>query len=435
MSTDSDRLVELLTTELDPPLHRYAALENYFHGSSPLSYLSKDAKTALAKFDQVSSNVCETAIVSVGERLRLAGFDGHPDAWPLFLGSNLDQLSGTGHERACLYSTCPVLIWTDQHGRPRATVEHPKFMATQRDPITRDIVAAVKRVRTKTETHCWVYLESEVQHWVANTPGAVTAGFTLRDRVPNPVGVVPVAELGLEGDKSVIENLISLQDMLNKQLLDLMVASEFSGRPRRWATGIERIPEAPLLDSEGNVVTEDGEPVIVPTNPYPEQNRLMIAEWATAKIGQLDPTDLGAFEAGVRIIMSQVMMASGLPAHYVGVLQDSVTSADALRAAESALVARVEAKQRAYGTAWERVAALLVGMSTGTDPDSINVRVKWSPADTRSQAQEADAAVKLFQSGLLDRATTLQKLGYSAEEIAVIEAALSNDTAAPSNGA
>lgn len=111
-------------------------------------------------------------------------------------------------------------------------------------------------------------------------------------------------------------------------------------------------------------------------------------------------------------------MVSGLPAHYVGLLQDSVTSADALRAAEAALVARAEARQRQYGVGWEAVARLLVGIRDSVDPASITARVVWAPADTRSQAQEADYAVKLYSAGILSRTATLRKLGFSEDEIA-----------------
>lgn len=57
------------------------------------------------------------------------------------------------------------------------------------------------------------------------------------------------------------------------------------------------------------------------------------------------------------------------------------------------------------------------------DPSTVDdVMVFWSEAGTRSMAQEADAAVKLFEAGLLPRAFTLRKLGYSDEEILEIEA-------------
>jgi hypothetical protein len=95
-----------------------------------------------------------------------------------------------------------------------------------------------------------------------------------------------------------------------------------------------------------------------------------------------------------------------------------VTSADALRAAEAALVARAEARQRQYGVGWESVARLLVAIRDGVDPDTVTARVVWSPADTRSQAQEADYAVKLYQSGILSRQGVLKRLGLTADEIA-----------------
>ena len=46
-----------------------------------------------------------------------------------------------------------------------------------------------------------------------------------------------------------------LVDALNKCLADMMVTSEYVGRPRRWATGIE-LAEEPVLDDDGNPVID-----------------------------------------------------------------------------------------------------------------------------------------------------------------------------------
>ena len=48
----------------------------------------------------------------------------------------------------------------------------------------------------------------------------------------------------------------------------------------------------------------------------------------------------------------------------------------------------------------------------------MNAQVQWAFADTRSIAAEADAAVKYFAAGLLSRAGTLRRLGFSEDEIA-----------------
>jgi hypothetical protein len=414
----TDEIIALLQA-LDAPQYRYGLLDNYFQGVSPLSFLSREAKVALRHFDQISSNLCRTAVVSLQERLRLSGVTG-ADAWGLFEYSDLDQLAAQVHRDALLYGVGFVLCWTDASGRPRATVESPKQVAVIRDPVTREIVSAVKRVRTAKTTEVWVYFPDRVEHWSVNTPSAGNAGFELRETIPHSLGVVPVVAIGHEDEQSVIADLLTIQDGLNKLMLDMLVASEFAGRPRRFATGIELV-EKPVIDEEtGQPVTnpDTGEVVTEAINPFPEENRMMVSEDAQSRFGALPAVDLKTFESGVRVLISQAMMVSGLPAHYVGLLQDSVTSADALRAAEAALVSRAEARQRAYGVGWERVAKILVAIRDGVHPDDVTARVVWSPADTRSQAQESDAAVKLYQAGILSRTGVLKRLGLTADEIA-----------------
>jgi hypothetical protein len=413
----TDDLIELLQI-LDSRQYRYGLLDNYFQGVSPLSFLSREAKVALKNFDQISSNLCRTAVVSLQERLRLSGVSG-ADAWGLFEYSDLDQLAAQVHRDALLYGVGFVLTWTDASGRPRATVESPKQVAVLRDPVTRDIISAVKRVRTKKTTEAWVYYADRVEHWSANSPSSGNAGYELVETIPHSLGVVPVVAIGHEDEQSAIADLLTLQDGLNKLILDMLVASEYAGRPRRYATGIE-LEEKPKLDEEtGEAVTDPDtdEVVMEAQNPFPESNRMMVSETAESRFGAIPSADLSQFADGVKVLISSAMMVSGLPAHYVGLLQDSVTSADALRAAEAALVARAESKQRAYGVGWERVARLLVAIRDSVDPDTVTARVIWSPADTRSQAQEADSATKLFQSGILSRRGVLKRLGLTADEI------------------
>jgi hypothetical protein len=99
------------------------------------------------------------------------------------------------------------------------------------------------------------------------------------------------------------------------------------------------------------------------------------------------------------------------------------TSADALRASEAALVARCEAKQLVYGTGYERVAQLLIAVRDGVNADDVKVRVQWAPADTRSQAAEADSVTKLVAANILPVTYALKLLGYDDDEILAIRQA------------
>jgi hypothetical protein len=277
----------------------------------------------------------------------------------------------------------------------------------------------VKRWETPTTTEAVVYEPDRITRLRSPNPGATTLGFQTVQVIPNPLGWVPVVQLRngdrlLDDGVSEIEDIKPLVDALNKSLVDMMTTSEYVGRPRRWATGIE-LEEVPVLDADG---TDTGETVAV--NPLPEGNRSLVSENESAKFGQLAAADLNGYEAATRVLLGQIMAVSALPAHYVGVFTDNPSSADAMRAAEASLTARAEARQATFGRSWEQVARLMTAVRHGTDPDRVEVRVGWADAATRSVAQEADAVVKLFGAGLLPQSYALSRLGYTDDEISTI---------------
>lgn len=441
MTTPQDDQLTLLMQRLGEPLARYADLDRYYTGTQPLAFLSPEAKTALGnRFGIMASNIPRLSVTALAERLRITGFTGDAALWADWIRNDLDQTSGVAHREALLLGDSFVIVWADQFGRPKVTIESAKQVAVLTDPGTRQVIAAVKRWEDKVNniTHAVHYRPDSIQRLQAQQVGAIT-GYTVQETIPNPLGVVPVVRLSntdrIIGDwgSSEIDDLKPLVDALNKSLADMMTTSEYVGRPRRWATGIE-LAEDPVLDEDGQpVLDEDGQPVMIAKNPIPEGHRAMISENELAKFGQLQSADLGGYEASVRVILGQIMAVSTLPAHYVGVFTDNPASADALRAAEASLVARAEARQQTFGRAWEQVARLMIAVRDGRDPSQINdIRVHWADAATRSVAQEADAVVKLYQAGLLPAAYALGKLGYSDDEIAKINAAR---TEVPTNAA
>lgn len=423
-------LLNDLLQRLNSPAARYAELDRYYSGNQPLAFLSPEAKLALGnRFGVMASNLPRLAVTALAERLRITGFSGDPDLWADWIRNDLDQTSGVAHREALLLGDSYVIVWADQFGRPKVTVESAKQVAVLTDPGSREVYAAIKRwedPNTNT-THAVMYLRDTIVKLRADQRGAVATGFQTVEELANPLGVVPVVNLRntdrIVGDWgfSEVDDLKPLVDALNKSLADMMVTSEYVGRPRRWATGIE-LAEEEVLDENGDPVLDgDGQPVLTEVNPIPEGHRAMISENADAKFGQLNAADLAGYEASVRVILGQIMAVSTLPAHYVGVFTDNPASADALRAAEASLTARAEARQAQFGRSWEQVARLMIAVRDGRDPQLVDpVRVHWADAATRSVAQEADAVVKLFQAGLLPRAYALSKLGYTDDEIAMV---------------
>ncbi|MEE6288627.1 phage portal protein [Georgenia sp. MJ173] len=408
-------ILTALLQRLDEKIPAYDVLDKTYAGKPPLSFLAPDAREVLGKrFGHLGSNLCRLAVTSLGERLRVIGFtrDGVSDplAWGDWIKNDLDQTAPVGHREALALGSSFVIVWADEHGEPSISVESARQVAAVRDPGTRQIVAAVKRWTTATTTEAVLYEADKITRYRARGVGSTT-GFTVVETIDNPLGVVPVVELSntdrlLAEGVSEMADTMPLQDALNKLLADMMVGSENYARPRRYATGIE-LEE----DADGNVV-----------NPFPEGDKMMIGEDPAAKFGQLPPADLASYEKAIRVVVEQIEAVSGLPAHYVGITSNQPPSADALRAAEASLTARAEQKQQTFGRAWERVAALAHAVRTGTDPTTVDMRVQWADPATRSVAQEADAVVKLFQSGLLPATYALAKLGYSDDEIRDIRA-------------
>lgn len=406
----NDLLTGLLQ-QLDAPAARLDMLDRYYHGEQPLAFLAPEARDALGnRLTTLATNIPRLLVDSIAERLRVVGFD-RDDIWPAWIGSDLDQLAPLAHREALTLGTSYAIVWAHPDGSPNVSIESPRQVAVLRDPSTRRIVAAVKRWRTATTTEAVLYEPHRITRYSANTAGATTVGYRTVEVIDNPLGICPVVEFRnatrlLQEGRSEMADVLSLSDALSKLTVDMLVGSEYTARPRRWATGLE-LEE----DDDGNEVS-----------PISEGDRMMINQEPDGKFGQLPGSDLSGYETAIGTIMRQISAVSGLPEHMLGIGGDNPTSADSIRASEAALTAKAEARQQAFGRSWEQVARLMVGVRDGVDPERVEVRVRWADAATRSIAQEADAVTKLYAAGLLPATTALARLGYSPDEIEQIRA-------------
>lgn len=384
----------------------------------------------------MASNIPRLAVSSLAERLRVDSFAG-VDIWSEWMRNDMDQLSYVAHAEALTYGSSYAIVW-GQSGNPVVSVESSKQVAVIRDPGTREILRAVKRwhntVGGNSETHAVVYYPDRIEKWKADQANAAASAFRLVEQLDNPLGVVPVVQLRNSTDRilddfgcSEIDDLMPLVDAVNALLHGMMVSAEYVARPRRTVTGVD-LQEFPVIDEDGQPVLEGGEPVIETRSPYDDESfRILHAEPADAQFGQLPAADLRAYENAVGVLLGQIMAVSALPAHYIGILTDNPSSADAIRSAEQSLTARAEARQKTFGRSWEQVGRLMVAVRDGVDPAGVNPRVRWADPGTRSEAQSSDSAVKLFQSGLLSRRATLRRLGFSDDEIAEELSAVDQD--------
>lgn len=411
-----------LLQRLDAKAANYSTLNRYYAGEQSLTFLAPEIKAQLNnRLARVAINVPRLLVDSLVERLRITGFS-EPALWPIWTGQDLDVLSDVAHREALVLGDSYAIVWADPTGGPRVTVESAQQVTVATDPATRRITAALKRVESGTSTTAWLYLPDRVERYVSNQPGATTTGFQLAETIDNPLGMVPVVRFRnggrlLDDGVSEMADVLSLTDAAVKLTTDMLTASEYAARPRRWATGVELV-ETDVLDANGNPTGET-----TSTNPFPEGDRMLISEDHESKFGQLPGSDLTGYQTAIETIMRQISAVSGLPEHMIGVTASNPTSADSIRASEAALTAKAEARQAAFGKSWEDVGRLVLAVRDRVDPESLDVAVRWADPSTRSVSQEADAMVKLHQAGILPTSFVLARLGYAQDEIEQIRTA------------
>jgi hypothetical protein len=140
-------------------------------------------------------------------------------------------------------------------------------------------------------------------------------------------------------------------------------------------------------------------------------------------MGQFPEADLRNFHETLNSLAKMVAAMSGLPPHFFAYSDANPASADAIRSAETRLVKRAERRQRAFGGAWEQVMRLALLIADGSLPEgATSLETVWRDASTPTIAQKADAVAKLRAANLISLRQAREDLGYTAEQIALMEA-------------
>jgi Phage portal protein, SPP1 Gp6-like len=283
--TDPQRLVDILLA-LDAVQYALRRLQVHYDGVAAIEYLSPEAREALeGRLSEIYVNVPRLVVSSIAERLNITGFTGADAdlAEQIWYANDLDVQGDLAHSEALLFGRSYSWVWAGENG-PRISIESAPQTAVLADPGTREITSAVKRWHVADglgvgNTEAVLLLPNQIERW-ASTLGAEIGGFSLVGVQPNPLGVVPVAQFtnqgrllnswgyrGIDeiaypsrllmgsGVYSEIDDVIPLSSALSKALFDLMCCLEATGRPRRYASGIE-LMERPRLDHQGNPVLD-----------------------------------------------------------------------------------------------------------------------------------------------------------------------------------
>ncbi|CAL9301200.1 phage portal protein [Streptomyces sp. SudanB91_2054] len=445
------RLVALMESELMRRRTDIDRNDSYYRGKHPLKFASEEfARFHGSRYRGFADNWVGVVADSPVERLTVTGFQASgeeradKDLWEVWQVNGLDVDSQLGFLGAVNSARSFALVWgdPDDPDMPVVTFEDASQCIVIYEPGSRRRRrAALKRWQDGSHDYATLYLPDEL--WKFRRPllgqrekspqesdiDDELRRWSPRDEEelgepnpqPNPMGVVPMVELPnkpmLVADPiSDVSGVIAMQDAINLLWAQMFTASDYASFPQRVVMGAER-PMIPKLNAAGEIVGK--QPVDL------EKFAVERVLWITgkdAKIAEWQAANLAAYSQIIEVAVGHLAAQTRTPQHYlVGKMAN--LSGDALLAAETGLVKRVEEKQLWFGQALREIARLIF-LARGQDDKAAAMRagaVLWADAESRSYAQLADALLKLKDIGFPFEWLAL-KYGLTPTEVANVVA-------------
>lgn len=417
----------------------------YYEGEHDINFATKRFEQAFGEmFGGWADNWCRTIVDAPVERLKINGFNiankrDKEAAWKVFKANKLQAESPIAHTESV--KTGRSYLISDP-GAKRITIEDPLQVYVEHAPgDRRERLAAIKKWRGEDGyIYANVYLPGRVVKFrsgvglgtdsangssvlasglILPTTLGTTGGWELKPGDPggtvdaDVVTVIPLynnPDIRSDGQSDLLPAK-PLQDAINKELMDMLVASEFAAFRQRIFSGVQ----VPTIKDPKN---PDGKEIPDPSFAIKMAMDRVVAVEASAKankegggvgVHEFAASDLGNYVKAVNTLLQHLAAQTRTPPHYL-LGQIVNASGDALKAAETGLVAKVKAKQEAFSDSWSEA----IGIAIGRDPDSIET--SWTDPEYRSEGETVDAAIKMRALGVPLKALW-KKVGASPEEI------------------
>ncbi len=430
-SIDVHPALPRLLNRLSAEQRTLQALDRYYTGSQPLSFLAPEIQRAVQnRLRSLVINWPRLVVNSLGERIKVEGFRVGADQpaddglWRIWQANRMPRCSRMAQTDALVHGRSFAIVWADPANPriPKISVESAEQMTVEFEPGTYNVTAAAKHWAQDDVAYATLYLADSIERYVAPMPGpgavhtAVDSfAWELReDPIPHDLGKVPVVpilnrpRLTHPYGESELTDVLPLVDAINKLATDMMVSAEFHAMPRRYATGID------LGDGEGSEARASE--LVRQKWTEAAAGRVWLSDDPSSRFGQFPEAALDNFIKGIEMLAAQLAAITALPPHYVGLMsQANPASADAIRSSEASLSFRAREKFTDSGDSWIEVMNLALLVRDGA-PSPDTLEVIWRDPETPTVSQKVDAAVKLDGVGMPFR-QTMEDLGYTPVQI------------------
>ena len=386
----------------------------YYDNEPPIvALLDTEERQTFRRFlDESQTNWSELIVNSVAERLSVVGFswgDSSDAAWQLWQANQMDADAELVQTDGLVTGSGFALVQPDDDSPVGVSItgESPLEVTCLYAPGNRrERIAGFKRFTDHAlQVTEILILPDVIATWAPNAGEPVVEA--------NPAGLVGLVEIRpqprtIGRPRSELDPAIPVIDRIHTTTFNRLVASDYGAFRQIWATGIRLARQL--------ITSADGSTTELAVKPWDiGANRLLTAENPDARIGALAGDPLAGYLAAVAEDITHLAATTQTPAHYlVGRMVN--LSADAIKAAEAGLVAKVRRRMLHIGEAWEEVTRIALGLIGDPGAAMLDGEVIWRDPETRSDAQVVDALTKMATLGV-PREVLWAKWGATPTEI------------------
>jgi hypothetical protein len=403
-----------------------AAADRWYAGPHPAPTGYKQAQQMLNRLlEMTGANFVALVVDAAVERLHIEGFkvggQNADELWNIWQSNSMDLGSEMVFLESLACGEASMLVDPEMNpdGYPTITPEHPLQTIVECAPgRPRQRAAGLKLwiddMGPEKMIAATVYGPDRVDNYLAPAPN--TEGldshqlpkFEHQDGGSGPHGLGEVPLIAFPNRPRMLtpgtpefDRALPIQKRINKTILDRLVMQDFSAFKQKWATGIE-IPVDPVTNQPIELFKA-------------AVDRVWANEAPDVRFGQFDADDITQMLAAVADDAKHMAALVPTPPHYL--LGDLVNlSAEALKAAEAALVSRVKAHMRHLSEPAEAVARLAL-RAAGTDsPQASRMETVWTNPEFRTEGELVDALVKMRTLGVPLRALW-ERWGATPQEL------------------
>jgi len=391
----------------------YTTLWSYYRNQAPLTYTNERLKEVFRNLDaRFTENWCAVVIDAVADRINLSGCQvqgaAQKDLDALWDANDLSVVADDAIEAALICGESFVVVWPNAAGQVRAYYNDPRLCHVfydEADPYT--VTLAAKWYNTADgKRRIVLYYPDRLEFFTSTVKSeSVTAASAFQaDNPPsenNPFGEVPVFHLRTRHDiRSELENVVPLQNGINKLLADMMVSAEFGAFNQR--VFVTNADTRSLKNAPGQIMT-------LPAASSDEE---------ATQVHSLPASDLKSYLDAIDKLALSIGIITRTPRHYFYV-QGGDPSGEALIAMEAPLVQKCNDYIARFRTTWRNVAAFMLKLAGQTvDPTAITPR--FDNPQTVQPRTQADIRKMGVDAGL-PLVTALRREGWTDAEIAQME--------------